>query len=216
MRYISLGAQCITPELFKKLGLKEETLPFDWALTTPEFVYTILHHLLVENLSPTTIVYDHFFCCDKRSKFDIVEHYTTVPNGFGLLNSKYNVIFPHDAPDEHLKYIRRMERLRNIILDTSAPICFVYVSTSSQSGRGAFTVDGHHVIKNIPTWIEKIDSLLHAIRNDYTIWVFTTSLDTDERSSNERITYINMPSYDSYGLMLPHVVEKFAAKLSDI
>jgi|LakMenEpi03Aug12_release.lakeMendotaPanAssembly.Ray.scaffolds.fasta_scaffold104304_3 hypothetical protein len=33
--YVSLGAQCSVPVLFDRLGLKNETLPFDWMFSTP-------------------------------------------------------------------------------------------------------------------------------------------------------------------------------------
>lgn len=212
MKYISLGTQCITPELFAKLGIKTESLPFDWILSTPEFVYTILHKLLIDNISPDVIVHEDFFNCDKRSSCNRAEHYFTIPTGSGgaLLNSKYNVVFPHDAPNEHEKYIRRMERLKNIILDLSESICFVYVSTSSEKGAGAYTVDGEYIIKNIPYWIEKINQLINTIRSNYVIWVLTTARDECDRVISERVNYINMPEYPGWSMMLPCTVGKFA------
>ena len=32
---VPIGAQCTTPTIFEKRGLKKETLPFDWMFSTP-------------------------------------------------------------------------------------------------------------------------------------------------------------------------------------
>ena len=115
--YISIGAQCATPTLFDKLKIKNRTLPFDWMFSTPHFVYTILHLLLIENREIHDIIDNDFFICEKRAIIKSLEHHTLDKNGPVLVNTKYNVSFPHNQPSDRDKYIRRMERLKELILD---------------------------------------------------------------------------------------------------
>jgi len=69
-------------------------------------------------------------------------------NGSVLVNSKYDVCFPHDTLDNRDKYIRRMERLKKIILNKDNFIYFVYISVSSPTD-GNYTLDGIEPIMNI-------------------------------------------------------------------
>jgi hypothetical protein len=45
-------AQCTgyNYQVFEKLGVKHESLPFDWIFTTPKFVYIILKLLVIDKL----------------------------------------------------------------------------------------------------------------------------------------------------------------------
>ena len=95
--YISIGAQCTTATLFERLGVKKESLPFDWMISTPEFVYIILKLLLIDTIEIEEIVDNHFFICNKWASVynSTFEHYITNDTGHILVNSKYNVCFPH-------------------------------------------------------------------------------------------------------------------------
>lgn len=44
--YIPLGFQCSVKETLKNMNIYSETLPFDWMLSSPKFVYEILSLLL--------------------------------------------------------------------------------------------------------------------------------------------------------------------------
>lgn len=176
--YISIGFQCATPRMFEILNLKKETLPFDWMLSTPKFVYTILSLLLVEQVEVSNIVDNDFFNCDKRATFQDYEHYVTNEHGRTLVNSKYNVCFPHDTISDRDKYIRRLERLKEIILDKSNFLNIVYVSVSSPES-GNFTIDDIEPIQNLYEYMEKINILLKAIRTNYKIVVFDTNKPAD-------------------------------------
>jgi len=181
--YISIGSQCSTPRMFEILKLKKETLPFDWMLSTPKFVYTILSLLLVEQIEISSIVDNDFFKCDKRATFQGYEHYVTNDNGVALVNSKYNVCFPHDSISDRDKYIRRLERLKNLILDKSNFLNIVYVSVSSPNS-GNFTIDEIEPIQNLYEYIEKINSLLKAIRTNYKVIVFDANKPADVTPSD--------------------------------
>jgi hypothetical protein len=94
------------------------------------------------------IVNNHFFYCDKRANHENDEAYYTHSNGIALYNSKYDVIFPRDKNDEEnkMKYIRRLSRLKDLILNSNEKLVFIYSSQSSLKS-GNFTIDRRVVIK---------------------------------------------------------------------
>lgn len=203
--YISIGAQCTTATLFDRLHVKKETLPFDWIVSTPEFVYTILNLLLIDEKEISDIVDNHFFVCDKTATFLEVEHFVLNENGAVLVNSKYNVCFPHDTIDDRDKYIRRMERLKKIILDKDNFIHFVYVSVSSPTD-GNYTLDGIEPIKNIYEYIEKINSIIKKIRSNYRIFVFDTNKPSDCQPSDDlHIKYYDINKRKIWTELMPEL-----------
>lgn len=172
--YISIGAQCTTPTLFDRLKVKEESLPFDWMFSTPEFVYTILKLLLIDKKEIDDIVDNDFFLCDKTAMYfgTRPSNYINKPNGDVLINSKYNVAFPHDIISDREKYIRRFERLKKLILDESIFIYFVYVSIA---GIYDFIVNEKQPIQQLYEYVEKINSLIKEVRSNYKILIFDTN-----------------------------------------
>ena len=100
---IPIGIQCLNHRLKDFLNKKTKTLPFDWMLSNPKFVYHILKLLLEDNINIEELVNDHFFYCEKlncRANSKIQELYYIEPGGFAIYNSKYDVIFPHDKDDD--------------------------------------------------------------------------------------------------------------------
>ena len=66
MTIISIGIQC-TNALFKQeIQKRTETLPFDWILSTPSFVFEMLNLLLEQNMDVEELVKKHFFYCEKK------------------------------------------------------------------------------------------------------------------------------------------------------
>jgi hypothetical protein len=206
--YISIGAQCTTPTLFDRLGVKKESLPFDWMFSTPEFVYTILRLLLIEKKEIDDIIDNYFFLCDKRAILQGVEHHVLNETGAVLVNSKYNVCFPHDTLPDRDKYIRRMERLKQIILDTNNFIHFVYVAVSSPT-NGNYTLNGVAPIKDLYEYINKLNSILLTVRTKYKISIFDTNKSSDIKSSDS----IHVANYDigmrmHWHDLLPELIDK--------
>jgi hypothetical protein len=213
--YISIGAQCATPTLFDRLQVKKESLPFDWMFSTPEFVYSILHLLLIENKEIQDIIDNHFFICDKRAKLEGLEHHTFHENGSIMVNTKYNVSFPHDEPSGREKYIRRMERLKEIILDKGNFIKFVYVSVASPT-KGNYTLNGVEPIQDIYGYIEKINSILKNIRTNYQILVFDTNRPFGIRPSDSlRIKYYDLQKKTAWHELLPELINKYGMLLKN-
>jgi len=213
--YISIGAQCATPTLFERLQVKKESLPFDWMFSTPEFVYTILHLLLIENKEIHDIIDNHFFICDKRAILKSVEHHSLHENGSVLVNTKYNVSFPHNEPSDREKYIRRMERLKKIILDKENFINFVYISVASPT-NGNYTLDDVEPIQDIYGYIEKINSILKNIRTNYQILIFDTNRPSDIRPSDSlRIKYYDLQQKTAWHELLPELIDKYSIILKN-
>jgi len=204
--YISIGAQCTTPTLFEKIHVKKESLPFDWMFSTPQFVYTILKLLLIDKKEIEDIVDNHFFVCDKRAKIQGLEHHRVNENGPILVNSKYKVCFPHDTLSDRGKYIRRIERLKQILLEADNFLYFVYVSVSSPN-NGNYTLDGVEPIQQLYEYIEQINSILKDIRTTYKIIVFDTNKPADTVPSDiAHLMYYDVTKKNDWGQMLPELV----------
>ena len=206
--YISIGAQCTTPILFEKLLLKKESLPFDWMLSTPQFVYTILKLLLIDNKGIDDIIDTHFFACDKRAQLRKVEHHLSNDDGTVLVNSRYNVCFPHDDITDRDKYMRRMERFKQLLLEKDNFLHFVYVSVSSPDS-GNYTIDGIEPIQQLYEYIEQINSILKNIRNNYKIIVFDTNKpSTIIPSDMVHLMYYDIEQKVWWEELLPELIDK--------
>jgi hypothetical protein len=199
-KYISLGFQCTVPTVFQYLGVKNETLPFDWMLSSPKFVYEMLFLLMEENMSIPELVTNHFFKCDKRCTLVrdmnnnvVVEHYITDPNGDSLYNEQYDVIFPHDLYDiDHIqKYIRRFERLYNLIKNYN-DLIYIYISPSSNQ-EGNFLIDGRNILNDTDLYLNKIyDLLLNKSNNQNFEFKTLLTNQPDSIGLYDKIQYINI------------------------
>lgn len=207
-KFISIGSQCTTPTLLKILQVQNESHPFDWMLSTPEFVYTIIKLLFVDKEDVEYIIDNHFFMCDARAQLHTIEHHTIDENGPVLVNTKYNVCFPHDTLADRDKYIRRLQRFKNTLLDNNCFIYFMYVSVSSPN-NGNYTLDGVEPIQQLYEYIDKINNILKTIRNTYKIVVFDTNKPADVVPlDNEHIIYRDIEPKNSWNELLPELVEK--------
>jgi len=183
--FISIGSQCISNVFFDNLIVKNETMPFDWMFSTPQFVYTILNLLLVEKKDIDYIVDNHFFVCDKKGVMQNAENHNT--NGEVLVNSKYNVCFPHDTVTDRDKYCKRMESFKTILLNKDLFLNFVYISPPSSTG-GNYMLDGIEPIQNLYENIEKINTVLKTTRTNFKIFIIDSSKPSNPMSSN--ITHV--------------------------
>ena len=206
--YISIGSQCSTPTLFRKLQVKKESLPFDWMFSTPQFVYTIIKLLLIEKKEIEDIVDNYFFVCDKRAQLHGLEHHILNKHGPVLVNSKYNVCFPHDTPLDRNKYIRRMKRFKQILLDKNNYLYFVYVSVSSPN-IGNYTIDGVEPIQQLYEYIEQIHNILKDIRTTYKIIVFDTNKPSEVIPSDIlHLMYYDIKKKNRWANLLPELIDK--------
>ena len=176
MKYISIGMQCTTNLFLIKSGKKGQTYPFDHMYSNPKGVYEILKLLLIEKKTISDIVENYFFKCDKyvtrSSKLN--QHHITSTSGI-LYNSTFDFIFPHDSltPTNIEKYIRRMSRLKNSIMNQEI-IEFIYVSDCHNND---FVINNDTVIKDCGVYINCIYNLLTSFNKNITMHVFHTSND---------------------------------------
>jgi hypothetical protein len=205
--YISIGSQCTTALLFNNLQVKKESFPFDWMFSTPQFVYTIIKLLLIDKKNINDIVDNYFFVCDKRAQLKGLEHFILNENGPMLINSKYNVCFPHDKISDRDKYIRRMIRFKEILLNKDIFIYFMYVSVSSPNS-GNYTINGIEPIQNLYEYIEKINNIIKDIRTTYKIIVFDTNKPSGVIPSDFlHLMYYDIEKKNSWGQLLPELID---------
>jgi len=206
--YISIGSHCTTATLFDRLQVKKKSFPFDWMFSTPQFVYTIIKLLLIDKKEIEDIVDNHFFVCDKRAILPRSEHLILDKDGTVLVNSKYNVSFPHDTISERDKYIRRMERFKQTLLDTDNYLYFVYVSVSSPN-NGNYTIDGVETIQQLYEYIEQINNILKDMRTTYKIIVFDTNKPSGVIPSDIlHLMYYDIEKKNYWGELLPELIDK--------
>lgn len=179
---ISIGMQCTSAAFLKDKNIRRHSFPFDWMLAPPSFIYEMLRLLLKENINPQKLVAEYFYVLDKKVDIDLsnIEHYFTVsnPNMPNKLNSRYDVVFPHDYSYDQTvvkeKYTRRFQRLKDLILDKNTKLDFYYVSQSSPT-KGNFTIDGRNVVVNVFQNIRLINDLIMEFHgNNFNIHVFDT------------------------------------------
>ena len=204
---IPIGIQCSTAVFKNEIG-KTHTLPFDWMFATPSFVLTMLELLLEKNINIEDLVKNHFLYCEKRANLNGFEHYYTCDNGFALYNTKYNVIFPHDENniDTINKYIRRFERLKDIILKSTERLYFIYTSQSSLE-CGNFTIDGNIVINDVYVYISKIHNLIGKFRNNYKIVLFDAIQEEPIELLDENIKLLKLNKCNSWSELVPQMRE---------
>ena len=206
---IPIGIQCLNAVYKKRIKKDTETLPFDWMLSNPRFVYEIIKLLLENKITTVEIVNNHFFCCDKKANYKMAEAYYTDNNGFALYNSKYDVIFPHDKNDieTRTKYIRRLDRLKDIILNSKDKLTFLYSSQSSLKS-GNFTIDKRPVVINVYHYLTKIYSLINRYNDNNQMIVFDTILNEDRNILNKNIILYEIERCGKWGELLNKILEK--------
>ncbi len=204
---IPIGLQCTTA-VFKNEIKKTQTLPFDWMFSTPSFVYEILVLLLEKNIDIEELVKNHFLCCEKKASLHSGEHYFNCEDGFALYNTKYNVIFPHDTYSNETidKYIRRFERLKDIILNSTENLYFIYISQSSLED-GNFTIDGNIVLKDVYIYLTKIYKLIGNFRNNYKMILFDTIQEEQIELLDNNIVLYKLNRCNNWTELLPQMRE---------
>ena len=164
--------------------------------------------LLIDKKEIEYIIDNHFFFCDKKAILQHPEHFTLHDDGNILVNSKYNVCFPHDTLQDRDKYVRRMDRLKRILLDDSVFVHFVYVSVSSPE-NGNYTIDGYEPIQELYKYIEKINVVIKSVRSNYKISIFHTDKPVDVVPSDvSHVAYYDIKKAGGWIDLLPELVDK--------
>lgn len=219
MKYISLGMQCTTAEVLTQIGIKTETLPFDWILTGPYYIYKILELILDENIPIDTVVREHFFKISNKVKLfsmDDVEHwYIDDELGPCIYNSEYRIVFPHDQFDEEhiLKYIRRFERLIHYITNPDIPITVIYTSESSYS-NGNYEVNQERIVFDSYRWLNMIYKLIRRHSKQPIRFIIYDALKVDDpKILDKNIELVFVEAHPKMIFMIHELKEKFRNKL---
>lgn len=204
---VPIGVQCTNATFKNKINMGSETLPFDWMLSHPKFVYEMLKMLLDDNCDVNDLVTNHFFSIDKRAKSKKGECYCTCKDGPALLNSNHNVIFPHDDNSKNSidKYVRRFTRLKNLILDNTIKLYFVYSSQSS-ANVGNFTIDGKEVISDVYVHLSKIYDLIGKYRDNYKIVVFDSVMKDNQDLLHPDIILCKLKSCNTWTQIVSQMI----------
>jgi hypothetical protein len=202
MIIIPIGVQC-SSNVFKNEICKSPTLPFDWMFANPKFTFEMLYLLLIENMNIEDLVKNHFFCCEKRATLKKMEHYYTFDNGSALYNTKYNVIFPHDVDNIETinKYIRRFQRLKDIILNSTEQLYFIYTSQSSLE-NGNFTIDDRIIITDVYVYLSQIYRLIGNFRNNHKMILFDSIQEEQTELLDENIILCKLDKCNSWHEMV--------------
>ena len=173
MIIIPIGLQCTIGVFKKQINKQTHSFPFDSMFATSKFVFEMLELLLEKNMDIKELVEKHFFYCEKKTNICGIEHYRTDDNGSSLYNTQYNAIFPHDDNNTESinKYIRRFDRLKDIILNSTEELCFIYTSQSSLE-NGNFTIDNNIVVYDVYIYLSKINKLISNFRSNYKLILF--------------------------------------------
>ena len=158
--YVSIGMQCSVAEFLRDHGLRTQSLPFDWFLSHPMFIYTTFRKLLDDGEDPHVIA-QWMLACPIRCVLRQVEHFLPHPNGDCHYNPDLRLVFPHDNvwdPEVHTKYARRLHRLKQLLVEED--IHLVYASPSS-SETGNFTFNGKPIMDyNVYEVLQKLMELV--------------------------------------------------------
>lgn len=233
--YIPIGFQCTVPTVLKNLNIRTSSFPFDWMLSNPKFVHDMLKLLLVDQISTTELVTHHFFNCGHFAvQPDVAEHHIEVmdtsaptPNRRPLLpyNKQHKVIFPHDevSPDTIYKYIRRFDRLKQVLIGDNE-LVLVYISQSSniyddhiyvgQITYGDFSIDGVNILTDVYTHLTNIYNLVNSVRVSRCKMIMMDSIgSSDVHNLHPDIVYTPVEPKKDSGMMVGECATKLYERI---
>lgn len=192
---IPLGMQCTVAKYLRDHKRRVKAYPFDWMLSHPKFVLTMLQKLLVDEIDPHRIVTNDFYIVDKKIKMIHEEHFRELkeyPAGMRhTFNSRYNVIFPHDNPNDPetvRKYTRRFQYLKDAVLNKDISIDFYYVSPSSTKS-GNFTINGIEIVSKVFDTLIDINNLILKLHgSNFRLLIF------DALQVESPMCFVNIPT----------------------
>lgn len=218
MKFIPLGFQCTSAFVLDEAGVRKESYPFDWAMIPPRFVHHMLDLLLIQNMNTEVLVRDEFFHTHTLAQWTgpgylALEEYREWPEG-APYNKPYGAIFPHDGKDlvpyqESIqKYIRRMNRLKDTILDTATRIVFLYVSQSSPHRyHGNYFIDGVEILTDTYQHLNNIYDIISSVRGEtFDFIVLDTVNSNNHITLNPRMDYNILAATNGYKPLIPSCV----------
>lgn len=209
--YISIGFQCYSHMIAGKLNVRKGSLPYDYILSNPKFIYDSLYSLLVDNCDIETYVKSTFLNISSKGACASTENYYDDPNGKSLINSKSHIIFAHEPAsleDIIPKYVRRFNRLKDLLSEKDANITLIYGSPISKDHID-FTINGTSIIKDTGFYLNKIAELMQGRNKRFRILVFNSYEQIDLNTLHKDVILFNIPSFGHWSNTLDHIVENY-------
>lgn len=162
---LSIGFQCTTASVLKKINKRTNSFPFDWILSNPSSVLCLIKNVM-ECKDIDEFVKKEFLNTDKFVKFIEPEEFIIVENCTqNLLNSKYKLIFPHENSNYNEvveKYKRRFVRLKEIILNKDIKMNIYFIDRLGKNNY--FKINDFNILNNAEDSLNKLVNYMNNIR----------------------------------------------------
>jgi hypothetical protein len=206
--YISIGSGCAASTLLKQRGLRTQSLPFDWLLSHLKYVNDVFKSLYNDSIDDTVELFldksnndtfsasiNHSAGTDNSVKYindagfvheQKFEAYRTTSNSSNLpYNRKYKATFPHDIVGGNTdKYVRRLSRLKNLLLDENIFLSFIYISPSSPDTH--YSIDGDVLTMDGGADLNNFCEFLEQKRDNFEVIYVDSLNDTTELNGKIR------------------------------
>lgn len=147
MKFVSIGNWCISAEILKKLGKKNESYPFDWVFSTHQTIllgFSKKFENFLENIDEYNITFNHH---DPHNSEEDRLYFQRCINRFNSVIQLRNVMYfltTNDISNQELEKIS--EILQNY---SNSKLCFIlnFIKTKSN-----YVLNKHiHVLNILPT-----------------------------------------------------------------
>ena len=228
--YISIGSGCAASTLLKQRGKRNQSLPFDWMLSHLKYVNDVFKSLYENtidetlelfldksNLDTFSTMINHAAGTPDSEKYindDGVVHdqkfeaYQTITSSSNLpkfpYNRKYKTTFPHDKIGGNTdKYVRRLTRLKNLLLNENTFLSFLYISPSSPNTH--YSVDGNILTMDGGKDLNDFCEFLEKKRDNFEV-IYADSLSDTTELNNKIRKVITAPSGNWYHTITRNII----------
>jgi hypothetical protein len=164
---ISIGFQCTTAAIIQKLNRRTSSFPFDWILSNPTSVLSLIK-ILIDCDDIDKFVKTEFFNVDGFAHFIKPEEFMIIHHKTGsLYNSKYNMIFPHEKSnyiDEVEKYKRRFIRLKEALINEHTMLNIYFIDRLGKNN--SFKINNTNILNNQEDSLNSLVSYLTNLRKN--------------------------------------------------
>jgi len=222
--YIPIGSGCASATFLKQINSRQISLPFDWILSHLLFVNDIIKSIYDNSMEETLELFldqhnTEVFSTITKEENDSLryiddfgnihpqkfEYYRTLEKNessdFTIhpYNRKYKVSFPHDSLNIEVdKYTRRLEKLKELLLNEDNFISFLYISPSSHDTH--YCIDGEKLTINAGKQLNELCKYIETKRDNFNI-NFIDALE-DSEILNDRINRIPVTPYKNWFPMI--------------
>ena len=139
IKFVSIGPNCSTADILKENNLRIEAFPFDYIFSSLEMIKHCINNkfnIFLDKQYYTPGICSnstkHSFYCKLLDTPVLLNHYININFNYGDLKPSDGNLFNHhnliDDNDNYVKFVRRCERLLNLI-ENNKKIVFVYYNS---------------------------------------------------------------------------------------